>query len=129
MVSAPVSFDEPSKTRGLFAVVSDPLVPLSGTDTQRPVRVVTANGGCRRRPHARCSRAERLAVSMSYGVLSTYPPTQCGLATFSKALLDSLSSANDLVRVVSVVDTPEACPPPEVSHQWQRGQPGGSIAA
>ena len=43
---------------------------------------------------------------MSFGILSTYPPTQCGLATFSYALMDALRSATDLVGVVSVVANP-----------------------
>ena len=34
-------------------------------------------------------------MTMSYGVLSTYPPTQCGLATFSQALVQSLQSHLD----------------------------------
>jgi len=68
-------------------------------------------------------------VSVSYGVLSTYPPTQCGLATFSKALLDSLSSPGDRVGVVSVVDAVDSSPHSEVSHQWVRGKAGGSAAA
>jgi len=68
-------------------------------------------------------------VSVSYGVLSTYPPTQCGLATFSNALVDALSSMDDEVGVVSVVDAPETCALPEVAHQWVRGSAGGSAAA
>jgi len=68
-------------------------------------------------------------VSVSYGVLSTYPPTQCGLATFSNALVDSLSSMDDEVGVVSVVDAPETSALPEVAHQWVRGTVGGSAAA
>jgi hypothetical protein len=43
-------------------------------------------------------------VSTSYGVLSTYPPTQCGLATFTSALVQSLRSPADVVGVVDVVD-------------------------
>jgi glycosyltransferase involved in cell wall biosynthesis len=66
---------------------------------------------------------------VSYGVLSTYPPTQCGLATFSNALVDSLGSPTDTVSVVSVVDAPDAHPLPEVAHEWVRGKIGGSAAA
>jgi glycosyltransferase involved in cell wall biosynthesis len=68
-------------------------------------------------------------VSVSYGVLSTYPPTQCGLATFSKALVDSLRSPKDRVGVVSIVDETEVAPHPEVCHEWVRGKVGGSAAA
>jgi glycosyltransferase involved in cell wall biosynthesis len=73
---------------------------------------------------------------VSYGMLSTYPPTQCGLATFSHALIHSLNAARDATgavrscaRVVAVVDQPEARPLPEVTHQWIRGRAGGSLGA
>ena len=68
-------------------------------------------------------------VSTSYGVLSTYPPTQCGLATFSAALVQSLRSPGDVVGVVDVVDTADAPRRPEVRHQWVREQRGGAEAA
>jgi len=51
------------------------------------------------------------------------------LATFSKALVDSLGSPRDRVGVVSVVDVFETSPHDEVSHQWVRAEPGGSVAA
>ena len=62
---------------------------------------------------------------MSFGILSTYPPTQCGLATFSYALMDALRSATDRVGVVSVVDAPEPSARPEVVHEWVRAEAGG----
>lgn len=68
-------------------------------------------------------------MSVSYGVLSTYPPTQCGLATFSSALVESLRSPHDEVGVVSVVDSPEIAVQPEVGHQWVRGAVGGWAVA
>lgn len=68
-------------------------------------------------------------MSVSYGVLSTYPPTQCGLATFSSALVESLRSPHHNVGVVSVVDHPEIAVQPEVGHQWVRGDIGGCVAA
>jgi glycosyltransferase involved in cell wall biosynthesis len=40
----------------------------------------------------------------SFGILSSYPPTPCGLATFSAALASGLSSHNSEVTVVQVVD-------------------------
>ena len=64
----------------------------------------------------------------SYGVLSTYPPTQCGLATFSSALVRSLQSPRDVVGVVDIVDVAGAPRRPEVRHQWVRGQEGGAEA-
>ena len=43
----------------------------------------------------------------SLGILSTYPPTQCGLATFSAALWTELDGGLGRVGVVRVVDRPE----------------------
>jgi glycosyltransferase involved in cell wall biosynthesis len=68
-------------------------------------------------------------MSTSYGVLSTYPPTQCGLATFSSALVQSLRSPKDVVGVVDIVDVAGAPRRPEIRHQWVRGQEGGAEAA
>ncbi len=64
---------------------------------------------------------------MSYGVLSTYPPTQCGLATFSRALVQSLRSGGDHVGVIRVLDSDEICSVGD--HPWVRGRPGGAEAA
>ena len=47
----------------------------------------------------------------SFGILSSYPPTPCGLATFSAALAAGLSAHNSEVSVVQVVDARE-----QVSH-------------
>lgn len=68
-------------------------------------------------------------MSTSYGILSTYPPTQCGLATFSAALVQSLRSPKDTVGVVDIVDMAGVARRPEVRHQWVRGQEGGAEAA
>lgn len=68
-------------------------------------------------------------MSTSYGVLSTYPPTQCGLATFSSALVQSLRSPKDVVGIVDIVDVAGAPRRPEIQHQWVRGQEGGAKAA
>jgi glycosyltransferase involved in cell wall biosynthesis len=42
----------------------------------------------------------------SFGILSSYPPTPCGLATFSAALASGLSVHDSEVNVVRVVDAP-----------------------
>ncbi len=69
-------------------------------------------------------------MSMSLGVLSTYPPTQCGLATFSRALVDSLTwSSTRRVGVVRVVDTVDDAPMPAVSSQWVRGSRDSFLTA
>jgi len=60
----------------------------------------------------------------SIGFVSTYPPTSCGLATFTAALRESIAhgrgSEEDL-RVVSLVDARQDAPPPEVIHQHVNG--------
>jgi glycosyltransferase involved in cell wall biosynthesis len=77
-------------------------------------------------------------MSMSYGVLSTYPPTQCGLATFSRALVSALESPRDVVGVVRVADADELSgrprPPRSSTDQpadavWVRGAARGPRTA
>jgi glycosyltransferase involved in cell wall biosynthesis len=46
-------------------------------------------------------------MAVSFGVLSTFPPTQCGLATFSQALVTHLDGAGADVGVVRIVDSLE----------------------
>lgn len=70
---------------------------------------------------------------LSFGILSTYPPTQCGLATFSYALTQSLNatpgslggSDRVVAGVVAVVDEFDPAGLPDVLHQWVRAQPSG----
>src|SRR5690348_5471190 len=55
-------------------------------------------------------------MAISYGFLSTYPPTQCGLATFTASLLCALtpSVGRDRAGVVRVVESATYADRPEV---------------
>ena len=64
----------------------------------------------------------------SYALLSTYPPTQCGLATFAAALVAHLPRPGDQVAVVRVLDEPAPRPANEVVHDLVAGS-GASAAA
>lgn len=47
---------------------------------------------------------ERVGMVPSFGILSTYPPTPCGLATFSAALAGGLAARGAEVSVVRLAD-------------------------
>lgn len=63
------------------------------------------------------------------GVLSTYPPTQCGLATFSAALVEHLGHRPGSVGVVQIVDRPEPPRAPEVVAQLVTGSAASTASA
>ncbi|HZG92875.1 MAG TPA: glycosyltransferase [Pseudonocardia sp.] len=65
----------------------------------------------------------------SLGVLSTYPPTQCGLATFSAALTDQLNRPAGTAGVVRIVDRPEPVPAAEVAANLVTGSASSTAAA
>jgi glycosyltransferase involved in cell wall biosynthesis len=65
----------------------------------------------------------------AYAMLGTYPPTKCGVASFSAALLAHLRRPGDLVEVVRVVDEPSPCRTPEVVHDLVRKSASSAAAA
>jgi glycosyltransferase involved in cell wall biosynthesis len=65
----------------------------------------------------------------SYALLSTYPPTQCGLATFAAALVAHLPGPGDQVAVVRVLDEPAPRPASEVVHDLVAGSVASAAAA
>jgi len=65
----------------------------------------------------------------SYALLSTYPPTQCGLATFAAALVAHLPRPGDQVAVVRVLDQPTPRPASEVVHDLVAGSVASTVAA
>ncbi len=68
-------------------------------------------------------------MPLSFGFLSTYPPTQCGLATFTASLRRQLVAGGSLAGVVRLVDKPEAFPSADVVHHLVRGSHVSSMEA
>ena len=60
-------------------------------------------------------------MGVRFGVLSTYPSTQCGIATFAEALVAHLQRSGAHVGVVRIVDEPQEQTLP-VDHQWVTGR-------
>jgi glycosyltransferase involved in cell wall biosynthesis len=70
-------------------------------------------------------------MTISYGFLSTYPPTQCGLATFTSSLLRALAPPNgdDRADVVRVVESVTYAERPEVVGHLVTTDPASAFAA
>lgn len=68
-------------------------------------------------------------MPQAYAMLSTYPPTQCGLATFSAALCAHLPEPGDEVGVVRVLDEPAPRRADGVVHDLVNGSVASAVAA
>ena len=67
-------------------------------------------------------------MSIRIGMVSTFPPTPCGIATFSQALTQQLRAHGARVGIVRVVPHREPTPA-TVAHQWVTGPGTGAEAA
>jgi len=67
-------------------------------------------------------------MAIRFGILSTFPPTQCGLATFSQALATHLQVSGANVGIVRVVESPQAAVR-LVTHQYLVSARGAARAA
>ncbi len=65
-----------------------------------------------------------IATSTRLAVLSTYPPTECGIATFSRSLTNALAQEGSQVNVVRLMNEDVTPSPFEVVHEHWDGDTG-----
>ncbi|MDQ6797032.1 MAG: glycosyltransferase, partial [Actinomycetota bacterium] len=68
-------------------------------------------------------------MSTSFGFLSSYPPTQCGLATFTAALHAQVAAAGHEAGVVRVVEQSQSSGDAAVVDQMVHDQPDAAVDA
>lgn len=68
-------------------------------------------------------------MPQAYALLGTYPPTQCGLATFGAALFAHLRGPGDQASIVRVLDEPTPCDAPEIAADLVNGSAASAAAA
>ena len=65
-------------------------------------------------------------MGVRFGILSTYTPTQCGIATFTEALTTHLERLGAEVGVIRMVDTRQPQLHPVVD-QWLTADPRSAV--
>jgi glycosyltransferase involved in cell wall biosynthesis len=69
------------------------------------------------------------SVTTRFGFVSTYPPTLCGLATFTAAMSAELVRSGGEARVIRLVETPQPLDGPDVVAQLVAGDRRSAAAA
>lgn len=64
-----------------------------------------------------------------WAMVSTYPPTACGIATFTRSLVTALSGRGAQVDIVRVVDAEQSWAAPGVAHGLVTGDGPAAVAA